>query len=132
MLPDFEVRMSVRDYELDLQGIVNNSVYLNYFEHARHQYLRQIGLDFAQMHADGLDAVVSSIEVAYRRPLRSNDRFVVRSTLERSGALRFVFKQSLLVEPEMQTAADAVVTAVFLRDGRPVRPPDAVTRAMGP
>ena len=34
----FELKMSVRDYECDLQGIVNNAVYQNYLEHARHQF----------------------------------------------------------------------------------------------
>lgn len=31
----FSIEMEARDYELDLQGIVNNSVYQNYIEHAR-------------------------------------------------------------------------------------------------
>ncbi len=36
---EFELEFTVRDYECDLQGIVNNAVYLNYLEHTRHQYL---------------------------------------------------------------------------------------------
>jgi len=45
----FETRMRVRDYECDLQGIVNNAVYQNYLEHARHEFLHEVGIDFAQL-----------------------------------------------------------------------------------
>ena len=36
----FETRMEVRDYECDIQGIVNNANYLHYTEHTRHRFLR--------------------------------------------------------------------------------------------
>ena len=42
--PDFTLTLAVRDYECDLQGVVNNAVYQNYLEHARHQYLQSLGL----------------------------------------------------------------------------------------
>ena len=47
---DFELTLDVRDYECDLQGLVNNAVYQNYLEHARHQYLASLGLSFARFH----------------------------------------------------------------------------------
>ena len=31
----FETRMAVRDYECDIEGIVNNANYLHYCEHTR-------------------------------------------------------------------------------------------------
>ena len=46
----YTVKMSVRDYECDLQGIVNNAVYQNYLEHARHLYLQSKGIDLSLIH----------------------------------------------------------------------------------
>ena len=39
----FETKMEVRDYECDIQGIVNNANYLHYIEHTRHLFLRATG-----------------------------------------------------------------------------------------
>ena len=55
----FETRIEVRDYECDIEGIVNNANYLHYMEHTRHLFLRHAGLSFADMHAKGVDAVVA-------------------------------------------------------------------------
>ena len=53
-----ELKMKVRDYECDLQGIVNNANYQHYLEHARHEFLLERGISFADMHARVIDAVV--------------------------------------------------------------------------
>ena len=50
----YELEFSVRDYECDLQGIVNNAVYQNYYEHARHQFLLGKKVDFANCIPRGL------------------------------------------------------------------------------
>ena len=34
----FQLEMMVRDYECDIQGIVNNANYLHFMEHTRHQF----------------------------------------------------------------------------------------------
>ena len=66
----FETKMEVRDYECDIEGIVNNANYLHYMEHTRHLFLRQAGLSFAQMHEKGVDAVVARMNLQYKVPSR--------------------------------------------------------------
>ena len=62
----FETRMEVRDYECDIEGIVNNANYLHYMEHTRHLFLKECGLSFAEMHAKGVDAVVARMNLQYK------------------------------------------------------------------
>jgi len=45
----FSVEFKVRDYECDQQGIVNNAVYLNYLQHARHEFGLSTGLDWLEL-----------------------------------------------------------------------------------
>ena len=118
----FAIEMAVRDYECDLQGIVNNAVYLNYLEHARHEFLKERGLDFAVLHEEGLDLVVVRVELDYRSPLRSGDRFAVESRLSRPSALRFAFDQRVLRLPGRETAVEGRVVGTCLKGGRPSLP----------
>lgn len=49
----YELKMKVRDYECDLQGIVNNANYQHYLEHTRHEFLLSTGVSFAALHEQG-------------------------------------------------------------------------------
>ena len=56
--------MKVRDYECDLQGVVNNANYQHYMEHTRHEFLESLGVNFGKMHEDGLDAFVTKVSIS--------------------------------------------------------------------
>ena len=76
----YELKMKVRDYECDLQGIVNNANYQHYLEHTRHEFLTSVGISFARLHEEGVDPVVARLTMAFKTPLRSRMRF--RSVLD--------------------------------------------------
>lgn len=124
--PD-SLSMSVRDYECDLQGVVNNAVYQQYLEHSRHEFLKQQGVDFAACTRAGIHLVVVRAELDYRQSLSSGDRFRVETVMRRQGRLRFAFHQRILREAEgdqgEKTVLDAVITGVALNEqGRPFMP----------
>lgn len=112
--------LAVRDYELDAEGIVNNAVYLNYFEHTRHEFCRQVGVSFDDMLSRGIVPVVRRVEVDYHVPLRGGNTVVSSLTVSRRGA-RFVFNQVITLLPSLLTAATAEVTVVAVADGRVTR-----------
>ena len=117
----YELNFTVRDYECDLQGIVNNAVYLNYFEHARHTFLISKNIDFAGLHAEGIDVVVSRIEIDYKLSLVSGDLFVVCLNILREGPLKLIFNQDIFKMPDNKLVARAKVIGVGLKRGRPIR-----------
>ena len=113
----FELKMSVRDYECDLQGIVNNANYLHYMEHTRHQFLLSEGVSFIQLHEEGTDCVVARMNIAYKTPLRSDDEFVSCINLCKEG-VRYVFYQDIYKLPEYRLVIKAQVDVVCLQNGR--------------
>ena len=114
------IQLKVRDYECDMQGIVNNAVYQNYLEHARHEYLLERGLDFAEITRAGVHLVVIRAEIDYKKPLKSGDQFKVISCLERVSRLKFMFRQKIVSLDGGQAYIDAVVFCASLNDkGRP-------------
>lgn len=116
----FSIRMDVRDYECDMQGIVNNAVYQNYLEWARHQFLRSRGVDFADLTARGIIVVVTRVELDYLTSLRSGDEFRVSVATRRPSRLRLVFDQEVHRQRDNQPVMRAVITATTVNDrGRP-------------
>jgi acyl-CoA thioester hydrolase len=118
-----ELEFKVRDYECDMQGVVNNGVYQNYLEHARHELLQSRGLNFANITAEGINLVVVRAELDYRKSLRANDRFVIRSEMRRVSRLRFEFLQNIFRLPDEQLMLEARITGTSVdATGRPCLP----------
>jgi acyl-CoA thioester hydrolase len=114
---DYELEFKVRDYECDLQGVVNNSVYQNYLEHTRHEFMKTIGLDFADLYNRGILAVVARVELAYKTSLRSGDKFVSRLRVEHEG-VKYIFYQDIFRLPDEKFCLKGIVTTTSIVDGR--------------
>ena len=120
---EVEIKMSVRDYECDIQGVVNNSVYQNYLEHARHEYLKSIGVDFKEYSDKGINLSVIRVELDYKGALTSGDNFSVTTTLQRESKIRIVFYQNIMRLSDTKLVLKGKVTGVALNaKGRPFMP----------
>jgi acyl-CoA thioester hydrolase len=112
--------MAVRDYECDMQGVVNNSVYQNYLEHARHEFLKHKGLEFADLTRRGIIVVVVRAELDYLQSLRSGDVFDVSVEPARISVLRLGFQQQIVHEASRKVMLKAlIVTTAVNERGRP-------------
>lgn len=118
----YGLEFTVRDYECDLQGIVNNANYQHYLEHARHEFLCSRGISFSKLHDEGIDLIVTRVEIDYKFPLKSRDRFEVRLNFSREGNVRLLFDQAIYRIPDGKLIVKARVTGVATRKGRPVSP----------
>ena len=113
---DFEMVMRVRDYEVDVQGIVNNANYLHYLEHTRHEFCREAGTSFASLHEQGIDPVLRSVNIEYLQPLTLGQEMCSCLALRRKGP-RFIFQQDIYRHPDGVPVVKAEVTVVCLENG---------------
>lgn len=119
----FETLMTVRDYECDIEGIVNNANYLHYCEHTRHLFLKECGLSFAEMHRKGVDAVVARMQMQFKTPLRPDDKFWSRLRLTKEG-IKYVFHHDLFRASDNQLCFRGKVELVCVVNGRLSGSPD--------
>ena len=120
---NYTLRMAVRDYECDMQGIVNNGVYQNYLEHARHDYLKSIGVNFAEYAKQGINLVVIRAELDYKIPLVSGDMFIVSVEMVRESRVKFAFIQQIHRESDNALVMDAKIIGTAINpNGRPEIP----------
>lgn len=118
----FTLDFKVRDYECDMQGIVNNSVYQNYLEHTRHEYLLSKGVDFAELARQKINLVVLRAELDYKAPLVSGDEFWV-DTVVQSSRVRFDFLQNIYRKKDSKLMLSGKITGTSLNErGRPFVP----------
>lgn len=117
----FKLELSVRDYECDLQGIVNNAVYQNYLEHTRHEYLKSVGIDFAEFTKKGVNLVVVRAELDYKSPLKSGDKFIIALNFKRESRLKFAFYQDIYLGEKLILNAKVIGTSLN-KSGRPEIP----------
>lgn len=116
----FTHEMKVRDYECDLQGIVNNANYQHYMEHSRHELLDSFGVNFGKLHEDGIDAMVAKITIEYKIPLRSGDKFIVGINLERKGP-KIIFYQDIYRLSDRKLCTKGMVETICVENGRLTR-----------
>ncbi|MFE2048551.1 acyl-CoA thioesterase [Streptomyces sp. NPDC059459] len=82
MSEPFSVPVTVRGYETDTQGHLNQAVYLNYAEHARWSLLRAAGIRQTDLVARGVGPVALETTIRYRRELLAGDEVEVSCVFE--------------------------------------------------
>lgn len=123
----FSLEFKVRDYECDIEGIVNNAVYMNYLEHARHEFLLSIGIDFAALANAGVNLIVTRAELDYKTPLKSGDYFTVCVNMERESKLRITFVQDIYRKSDGKLVLSGRITGTGINDkGRPGIPDEVL------
>jgi acyl-CoA thioester hydrolase len=121
----FKLDLKVRDYECDMQGIVNNAIYQNYLEHCRHEFLLSKAIDFSKLTQKNIFLVVVRAELDYKTSLRGGDAFWIGLNLERISPIRFVFLQDIFRSSDQRLVLSARTTGTALNEkGRPGLPPE--------
>jgi len=118
-----KLELKVRDYECDIQGVVNNGVYHNYLEHARHEFLFHYGINFAELAKNQINLVVVRTELDYKYPLQSGELFWVGTNIRQASKVRFEFLQDIYRSSDSKLILKGKIIGTSLNQrGRPFFP----------
>lgn len=118
MIKTFRTEIEVRGYELDSFGHVNNSVYLNYLEHARWRMLAEVGITLDDINRQKQWPVISGINIRYLKPAFLGDQLEIRTRVTEHSRVRFSFEQEIF-RGETQIAVATVNSVIIDGNGRP-------------
>ena len=117
-----ECKLTVRTYECDSNGHVNNANYLNYLEYARYELLKDVGFDYPSMAKAGYGIYVAKIEIEYVKPAIADDELLIRSQPVKKGAVSGVIVQEIWRGEDLLTKAKVTWAFVDSR-GLPTKVP---------
>ncbi|MFF9090880.1 acyl-CoA thioesterase [Streptomyces sp. NPDC014991] len=127
MSEPFSVRVTVRGYETDAQGHVNQAVYVNYAEHARWSLLSAAGVTQARLIGRGVGPVALETTIRYRRELLAGDEIDITCAFEWGGGKTFRMSQEIRrTDGTVAAEVTAVAGLLDLEVRRLVADPGAV------
>ncbi len=116
---------TVRSYELDSFGHVNNAVFLNYLEYARTEYLLQRGLSFDDFEKWQKYPLVIKVDIEYKSPAKVHDELKISGYISEWKKSSFILKYRIDNLSKERLCATANVVFVFTNpQGRPVAIPE--------
>lgn len=129
----FPVRVYWED--TDAGGIVFYANYLKFFERARTEWLRTLGIEQSRLReATGGMFVVSETAVRYLQPARLDDELLVTATLQSAGKASLIIAQQALRQPAGGLLAEGTIRIGWVEAAslRPARIPTSVLDALDP
>jgi acyl-CoA thioester hydrolase len=136
----FEFPIRIYWEDTDAGGIVFYANYLKYFERARTEWLRSLGVGQQRLREQtGGMFVVTAAQLRYHRPARLDDELIVTAELQASGRASLTIVQQALLKPEQTTLQAALLAEASIRIGwvdaatmRPARIPGTLLEQLSP
>ena len=123
------VQVTVRYAETDMMGVVYHGNYLPWFEIGRTTLLKEVGLPYRQLEAEGYRLPVLEVSAKYLRPAVYDDTVTVITTMREKPLLRIRLEYEVRRGEELLATGETVHAFIDLQ-GRPIRPPAAMVAAM--
>jgi len=121
--------ITVRYAETDMMGVVYHGSYLPWFEVGRTDLMKQYGLPYRQLEAEGFYLPVLEVGAKYLKPARYDDAITIVTTLREKPLLRIKLEYEVRRGDEL-LATGFTLHAFIDRAGKPVRPPASFQEKM--
>ncbi|MCL4424278.1 MAG: acyl-CoA thioesterase [Firmicutes bacterium] len=114
-------QVRVRYVETDQMGVAHHSNYLAWFEVARTDLFRQLGIPYPEVERAGYYLPVLEAQCRYLQAAHYDDALLVKARLAEIKGLRIRLEYEIFREGEEKPLAAGSTTHTFInRDGKPV------------
>ncbi|MBP2644030.1 MAG: putative eSPTERase [Firmicutes bacterium] len=119
------VREKVRFVETDMMGVVHHSNYFRWFEMARVEYLRQVGVLLTDMMAEDIVFPITDVDCKYRASAKFDDYILIEAVLAKVSKVKMIFTYRVLREADgLLLATGSTQNAFTNKQGKIIRLPD--------
>lgn len=123
----YEINVRVRYAETDQMGVVYHGKYAEYFEMGRVEWLRNLGVSYAEMEKQGVMLPVVSLTMNYKKPARYDDFLTVKTIFKKQVGVKIEFDYEIYNEKqELLTTGYSMLVFVDMKTGRPASPPEYI------
>jgi acyl-CoA thioester hydrolase len=128
---EFQWKVRVYWEDTDAGGIVFYANYLKFFERARTEWLRSLGIGQQQLkEATGGMFVVAETSVKYMRPARLDDELIVTARLQECGRASMTIEQQVLLKNELLCQGTIRIGWVDAASMQPARIPQKIIESL--
>nr|MBC7612776.1 acyl-CoA thioesterase [Pseudopedobacter sp.] len=120
----FETKIRVRYADTDQMGYMYYGNYAAFYEVARTEMLRSLGMSYKSMELDGVMMPVSELKSKYIKPALYDEEIKIKVTIEQRPAVRIIFKYELFNQGnELINVGETTLVFVDMKKNRPCLAP---------
>lgn len=127
-----EEKIRVRYSETDKMGYCYYGNYAAYFEVARVEALRKLGISYRKMEDDGILLPVVSFTINYKAPAYYDDEVVIKTQIRTMPTAKIVFNYDSYVGDKLINQAETTLVFLDAEKNKPVLAPDYITNSLKP
>ncbi|MFV8282518.1 acyl-CoA thioesterase [Christiangramia marina] len=127
-----ETSVKVRYAETDQMGVVHHSIYPQYLEIARLNWLDTLGISYKSMEEEGIMLPVFELNLKYHKPVTFDEKIRIETRLREQPNVKIIFDYSLYNEQgNLVTTGYTVLVFMDAKTRKPVRCPKYMLEALG-
>lgn len=116
-----EIKIEVRYAETDKMGITHHSVYPIWYEAARTELIKYVGMTYSQMEEEGIMLPLAELNCHYMLPSTYEDKLTIKSWVSKMTPARIVFEYATYKEGIEKPIATGLTTHAWA-DSKTLRP----------
>jgi acyl-CoA thioester hydrolase len=126
-----KIQLRIRYSETDQMGFCYYGNYPVFLELGRVEALRSLGISYRELEENGILLPVTSLQINYKKPLRYDEQFNLKTKLTALSSCSVTFDYEFLnLDEQITTTASTVLVFTDAEKLKPVRIPITILKAL--